>query len=241
SSDVEAAAVALTVDAVDAVDACAQTGMDVRTGRVGDLCADTFMPQVLLVAPDVAAHSAQPARLLEEAAPHRGRAATAIILTGEGALTEKAGWAMHLTEAGRLLVPELGLDLTANQLPIHEAVGLSQMLSQAAAAADEPMPAATGGQPWQAYCDDAVSLLPEHTLPRDATGQCPEPIGEQWPTSLLPMPDLTYLDTGATTADDLAALAPRVPATVRPAVEAADPTLDADVAATTWTVDQTHP
>jgi nucleoid-associated protein YgaU len=231
SCDLAAAAVALTVDAVDAVDACTQSGMDVRTGRVRDLCADTFMPQVLLVAPDVAADSAKLADLLEIAATHRGRAATAIILTGEGALTEKAGWAMHLTEAGRLLVPELGLDLTANQLPIHEGVGLSQMLSQAAAAADEPMPAATGGQPWQAYCDAAGALLPEHTLPRDATGQCPEPVGEQWPTSLLPMPDLTYLDTGATTADDLAALAPRVPATVRPAVEAADPTLDADVAA----------
>jgi hypothetical protein len=231
SSDVEAAAVALAVDAIDAVDACTQTGMDVRTGRVRDLCADTFMPQVLLVAPDIAADSAKLADLLEIAATHRGRAATAIILTGEGALTEKASWTMHLTEAGRLLVPELGLDLTTNQLPIHEAVGLSQMLSQAAAAADEPMPAATGDQPWQAYCDAAGSLLPEHTLPRDATGQCPEPIGEQWPTSLLPMPDLTYLDTGATTADDLAALAPRVPATVRPAVEGADPSLDGDVAA----------
>jgi hypothetical protein len=231
SSDLEAAAVALTVDAVDAVDACTQTGMDVRTGRVRDLCADTFMPQVLLVAPDVAADSAKLADLLEIAATHRGRAATAIILTGEGALTEKAGWTMHLTEAGRLLVPELGLDLTANQLPIHEAVGLSQMLSQAAAAADEPMPAATGDQPWQAYCDAAGSLLPEHTLPRDAAGQCPEPVGEQWPTSVLPMPDQAYLDAGATTADDLAALAPRVPATVRPAVEAADPTLVADVAA----------
>jgi nucleoid-associated protein YgaU len=231
SSDVEAAAVALTVDAVDAVDACTQTGMDVRTGRVRDLCADTFMPQVLLVAPDVAADSAKLADLLEIATTHRGRAATAIILTGESALLEKASWTMHLTEAGRLLVPELGLDLTANQLPIHEAVGLSQMLSQAAAAADEPMPAATGDQPWQAYCDAAGSLLPEHTLPRDATGQCPEPIGEQWPTSVLPLPDQTYFDAAATTADDLATLAPGVPATVRPAVEAADPSLDGDVAA----------
>jgi hypothetical protein len=93
------------------------------------------------------------------------------------------------------------------------------------------MPAATGDQSWQTYCDAAGSLLPEHTLPRDATGRWPEPMGGQWPTSLMPFPDQTYLDAGATTANDLAALAPRVPATLRPAVEEADPTLDQDVAA----------
>jgi hypothetical protein len=56
--------------------------------------------------------------------------------------------------------------LSANQLTCHEGLGLSQMLSQAAGAADETMPAAAGDQPWQAYCDADGSLLPEHTLPR---------------------------------------------------------------------------
>jgi nucleoid-associated protein YgaU len=223
SCDLEAAAVALTVDAVDAVDACSNIGLDVRTGRVRDICGDTFMPHVLLVAPDCAADSDKLADLLEIAATRRGRAALAIILAGESALAEQASWTMQLTEMGRLIVPELGLDLTANQLPSHEALGLSQMLSQAAAAADEPMSAATGDQPWQAYCDDAGSLLPEHTLPRDAA--------EQWPTSLLPFPDQTYLDTGATTTEDLATLAPRVLSTVRSAAKEADPTLDTDLAA----------
>jgi nucleoid-associated protein YgaU len=229
--DLDAAAVALTVDAVDAVDACTNIGMDVRTGRVRDICGDTFMPHVLLVAPQLSADCDQLSDLLEIAATHQGRAALAIILAGEGMLTERASWTMHLTEAGHLIVPELGLDLTANQLPSHEALGLSKMLSQAAAAADEPMPAATGDQQWQTYCDDAGSLLPEHTLPRDAAEQWPEPMGQQWPTSLLPFPDQTYLDTGATTTDDLAALAPRVPETVRLAMQGADPTLDEDVAA----------
>ena len=105
------------------------------------------------------------------------------------------------------------------------------MLSQAAAAADEPMPPAAGDQPWQAFCDAAGSLLPEHTLPRIAEGEWPSPIGEAAATSLLPLPDQSYQDAAATTADDLATLAPRVPATLRPAVEAADPALDADVAA----------
>ena len=49
--------------------------------------------------------------------------------------------------------------------------------------------------------------------------------------SLLEEPDPTYLDAAAATAEDLDALAPRVPATVRNDVEAADTTLDDDVAA----------
>ena len=231
SADLDAAAIALTVDAVDAVDACAQSGMDVRTGRVRDVCGDTFMPRVLLVAPHLSADSAKFADLLEMTATHRGRAAAAIILAGESALAGGASWGMHLSEAGRLVVPELGLDLSANQLPYEEALGLSQMLGQAAAAADEPMPAAAGDQPWQAYCDAAGSLLAQHTLPRAGLGERPAQRGEQLATSLLPLPDQSYLDAAATTADDLATLAPRALATLRPKVEEADPTLDQDVAA----------
>ncbi|MCL2092464.1 MAG: bacterial transcriptional activator domain-containing protein, partial [Micrococcales bacterium] len=44
-------------------------------------------------------------------------------------------------------------------------------------------------------------------------------------------PDATYLDVAATTAEDLAVLAPRVPAEVRQEVLAADPRLDEDIAA----------
>ena len=229
-SDLDDAAAALTLDALDAVDACTRAGMDVRTGRVRDVSADTFMPHVLLVAPHLGGDSAKLAALLEIAATQRDRAAIAIILAGDSALSAQAGWSMQLTEAGRLIVPELGLDLTANQLPSHEGLGIAQMLSQAELAADEPMPAAAGDQPWQAYCDAAGSLLPQHTLPRSTAGQRPQPIGEEAATSLLPLADQTYQDAAATTADDLATLAPQVPATVRPAVEAADPTLDADVA-----------
>jgi nucleoid-associated protein YgaU len=230
SCDLDAAAAALGVDALEAVEACAHAGIDVRTGRVADMCADTFMPQVLLVAPHLGAGGDKLAELLEMVATHRGRTATAIILAGESALSGRASWTMHLTEAGALLVPELGLDLIANQLPAHEGLGLSQLLGQAATAADEPMPAAGGDQPWQAYCDAAGSLRPEHTLPRSAQGQWPPTTGEESATSLLPLPDRDYLEAGATTAGDLAALAPRAPATLRPQVEAADPTLDEDVA-----------
>jgi hypothetical protein len=85
-------------------------------------------------------------------------------------------------------------------------------------------------QPWQAYCDAARALLPEHTLPRIAEGEWPEPSDEGVATSLLPLSDQSYHDAAATMADDLATLAPRVPPVLRPAVEAADRTLDADVA-----------
>ncbi len=231
SSDLDAAAVALTVDAVDAVDSCAGNGIDVRTGRVHDISADMFMPHVLLVAPQLVDDSAKLAELLEILTTHRDRTAMAIILAGDSTLSGQATWSMHLSEAGRLMVPELGLDLTGNQLPSHEALGLSQMLSQADMAADEPMPAAGGDQPWQAYCDAAGSLLAEYTLPRPVLGEWPLPPVNDSATSLLPLPDQSYLDAAATTADDLDTLAPRVPATVRPAVEKADPTLDQDVAA----------
>jgi LysM repeat protein len=231
SPDLETAAVALTVDAVDAVDACTHAGLDVRTGRVRDICGDTFMPHVLLVAPHLGADSAKLSDLLEILATHRDRAAMAIILAGDNALSGQASWSMHLTEAGRLIVPALGLNLTANQLPVHEGLGISQILSQAEVAADEPMPPAAGNQPWQAYCDTAGSLLAQYTLPRSTPEMWPQPISETATTSLLPAPDQTYQDCAATTVDDLATLAPRVPATIRPVVEAADPTLDEDVAA----------
>ena len=225
------AAATLTVDAVEAVDACTSSGMDVRSGRVRDVCADTFMPHVLMVAPHLADDSVRLADLLQVVATHPGRAAMAIILAGDSALSGQASLVMHVSKVGRLIVPELGLDLRANQLTPDEGLGISQMLAHAAAAADEPMPVAAGDHPWQAYCDAAGSLLPEHTLPRSDVGEWPEPFGEAATTSLLPLADQSYQDAAATTAGDLATLAPRVPAGLRPAVEAADPTLDADVAA----------
>ena len=231
SRDLDATVAALSVDGLQGLDACLHTERDVRTGRVADICGDTFMPQVLLVAPPHGADCDKLAELLQMAATHRGRTAMAIILAGDCSLSEHVSWTMHLTEAGHLIVPELGLDLTANQLSSREGLGLSQLLSQAAAAADEPMPAAGGDQPWQAYCDAAGSLLPEHTLPRLAQGQWPPPTLQESATSLLPLADQDYLDAGATTAEDLAMLAPRAPAALRPAVEEADPTLDEDVAA----------
>ncbi len=231
SPDLDAVAAALTVDVLDAVDASTCAGMDVRTGRVRDVCADTFMPHVLLVAPHLGADCAKFADLLQIAATHPGQGAMAIILARDSALAGQATWSMQLSGAGRLIMPELGLDLTAHQLPADEGAGISEMIAAASVAGDEPMPVAAGSQPWQGFCDAAGSLLPELTLPRFAAGQRSEPIGQAAATSLLPAPDQTYQDAAATTAGDLAALAPRVPAALRPAVEGADPTLDADVAA----------
>jgi LysM domain len=231
TADLDGAAQACSRDGVDAVDACTTLGLDVRTGRVRDLCGDTFMPHVLLVAADLCGDNAKLADLLEMAATHQGRAAMAIILAGDSVLSGRASWTMHLTEEGHLLGSELGLDLVANQLPSGEAAGLSQMLAQAAVGPDEPMPAAAGDQPWQGFCDAAGSLLPEHTVPRREEGDRPPATDDEPATSLLPLPDRRYLDAGATTAADLATLAPRAPTTLRPAVEEADPTLDRDVAA----------
>ena len=50
--------------------------------------------------------------------------------------------------------------------------------------------------------DEAGALVDELTEPRRGTGD---------PHSVLPRPDRAYVEAAATTADDLAALAPEVP------------------------------
>ena len=59
--------------------------------------------------------------------------------------------------------------------------------------------------------------------------------GEEPAGSVLPAPDEVYVDVAATTTEDLASLAPRVPVRVRDAVADADPGLDEDVRA--WFAD----
>ena len=82
-------------------------------------------------------------------------------------------------------------------------------------------------QGWRALSDKAGALRSEYTLPRDTDlDEVAEPA-----TSILDAADEEYLRVGATTSQDLDALAPMVTDTVRRDIEEADPTLDHDVAA----------
>jgi hypothetical protein len=111
------------------------------------------------------------------------------------------------------------------------------------------MPAAGGSKPYERFVDAAGALRPEFTLPRGTRGpvapaagptsivirpaspETPDPGGTGWATSVLPHDDEAYLCDGATTREDLQALAPRVDETRRAAIVAADETLDTDLAA----------
>ena len=87
------------------------------------------------------------------------------------------------------------------------------------------MPPASGSAPHQAVTDAAGALRPELTTTRDPTGD-----GQDPRSSLLPLPDEQYRTHAATTTEDLAALAPQVPAQVRRDIDGLDPELDGDLA-----------
>ena len=139
---------------------------------------------------------------------------------------------IDLTGHGRLRVPSLGLDLVAVGLTADEALGCAALIAQSTSdAPDVPIPQQIDADGWHAYADEAGALRTEHTQSR---GTPPDPVADPT-TSVLPRDDDDYLRAAATTAEDLATLAPQVSAGLRQAVESADPTLDADINA--WFAD----
>ena len=97
-----------------------------------------------------------------------------------------------------------------------------------AATADAAPPAAqTPPDPVPGAQLPAVVREPDQDDANAASSPVTGPIS----ASLLPEPDDVYTTVAAATAEDLAVLAPAVPAATRTAVEDADPELDADLAA----------
>ena len=137
-----------------------------------------------------------------------------------------------MTSTGRVRLPQAGLDLVAVGLTSDEARGCAALIAAGEDLNDQPIPTDdSAGQEWRAYTDAAGALRPEHTIPRDTPAQ--DILGDT--TCLLPGPDKDYTAHAATTTQDLADLAPQVPARVRQQVQDADPDLDADV--TAWFAD----
>ena len=221
-------------------------GVDVLTGRLRDVAADAWFPHVLLLAGDEPVPGLP--ELLDQLRGRRGRAAVGLLLAGESATGGgEARWQLHVDAAGRLAVPQLELDVLAQQLPASEAAQLAQLLAMAARTADRPVPdadAGGGAAGWQAYADATGALRTALTPPPAPAAAALAGEGQQGPhrsdphgpgavrpDSLLPLPAQTYLETAATTEQDVATLAPQVPDDVRRQVEDADPGLDADLAA----------
>ena len=159
--------------------------------------------------------------LTELIADQPRRTATAVVIVddphGHGGIT------MRLTDDGRLLAPQLGLDLVVNGLTEDEARGCAALIAAGRAEEGEPMPEpAIAAEPsWASMANAAGALRSGLTLPRSSA--------QPDASSVLPEPDDTYLARTANTELDLEELAPLVPAHVRARVEAIDPTLDDDL------------
>ena len=125
-----------------------------------------------------------------------------------------------LSPDGRLRIPSLDLDLAAAGLTATEAEACAALidLTTEAEVVPIPRPADEG-----TVSDCGGALVDELTEPRPEE----QPAGS---SSLLPLDAHVYADRAATTVDDVEALAPNASAEAAPAVEAADPDLDEDLA-----------
>jgi LysM repeat protein len=211
-------------------------GLDVATARAVQAGADAWPARLILLG----AATDHPAldELLDVVHAHHGRTGTCVVVQGHR--PEAPGSVLDLTAGGRIVLADAGLDLVAVGLTGDEAQGCADLLAQNEDVDPVAVPVdADATEGWRSFADQAGALRPENTLPRmpDAeTAHLPSEAPER--TSLLSEPDERYLAVAATTADDLEALAPRVPATVRGAVQDADPRLDEDVAA--WFADSSR-
>ena len=217
-------------DAVNTIDRAGDHHDDVATARAHQAGADTWHARLLLVD---ATTEPTPAltQLLTLLAQHPGATGSSVILAG-APQENVTGTVLQVTSTGRVRLAQAGLDLVAVGLTSDEARGCSALIAVGENLTDEPIPAAdTAAQGWRAYTDAAGALRREHTIPRDTPAE--DILGDT--TCLLPRPDEDYTALAATTTQDLASLAPRVPARVREDVQEADPDLDADVLA--WFAD----
>lgn len=231
---------------------------DVLNGRVHDIVGDEWAPHVLLIAPHLADDAAGLDELLAAMKRQHARASVALVLADDPDRADAARWQLTVDAAGNLSVPALGLQLIAQQLPADEAAPLAQMLAYAATSEDKPVGPAHDDQPWDRHSDACGGLIvPDGTSEHGgdhapdqrvaaSVAVPPQPqlntaaavpvlhLAESAPWTrncLLPLSPQTYLERAATTAQDLAALAPVVDERIRTEMERADPDLDADLAA----------
>ncbi|GAA2028555.1 hypothetical protein GCM10009740_17700 [Terrabacter terrae] len=229
-------AAAVLTDAIATLDRVHDLGDDVPTARGAQAGADAWPARLLIL--DAAVHAAAtPAltQLLDLMNAHVGRTATSVVVCGQRAASDASSppppMELSVTADGRVRLPGVGLDLVAVGLTPDEAQGCAALLAQSEELDDVPIPAPTddvdAAPGWRAWSNNAGAVRDEHTLPRTLDEHS---LGEPV-TTVLDLDDEEYLRDGATTPEDLQALAPNVTAQVSDAVLAADPILDADLAA----------
>lgn len=127
---------------------------------------------------------------------------------------------LNLSSEGRLRIPSLDLDLAASGLTATEAEACAALIDLTTEAQVVPIPRPTDEG---TVSDCGGALVNELTEPRPEE----QPAGS---SSLLPLDAHVYADRAATTIDDVEALAPNATDEAAPAVQAADPDLDEDLA-----------
>ncbi len=201
-----------------------ESGLPVLDGRGRGIAGDAWAPHVLLIAPEAVSDRAGLTELLDAVMDRGDRSTVALVVTAaedtddaDVAAAADGGWVLRVDEHGVLSIPDLGLELIAQQIPAEQAGQLAQLLALAASTDQGPV----------------ASPLPEDTPV--STHPRPEPDEARWARadSALPLPEQVYLEQTATTSRDLQAMAPVVQADVREQLAAGDPDLDADVAE--WT------
>ncbi|WP_183097489.1 LysM peptidoglycan-binding domain-containing protein [Nocardioides pelophilus] len=146
-----------------------------------------------------------------------GRSSVALVdLAGE---PRPSGTHLVLTPGGRLRVTSLGIDVTAAGLSGDEARACALLLDLTLDDTVVPVPKPDAED---AVADLGGALVDDLTDPRSEG-----PAGD---LALLPLDAAVYADAAATTAEDVEVLAPPAKAEAGRAVEAADPSLDEDLA-----------
>lgn len=210
-------------EAITMIERTTQAGLDIPTGRATLLEDPLWDSRTLILDTQPDEPAQQLANLLNN---HPNQTGTTLITINTD--DNQPGWdtqQIHITKEGRLQLPDVGLHLTAAGLTEQETAGCALIFTHAQQP-DVPYPDHPNPEPgWQTHTNQAGQLHAGHTIPRN-----------QHPTqpthNLLPEPDPTYLQTAATTSQDLAALAPHVPDAISQQVQQDDPTLDDDLA--TW-------
>lgn len=226
----------------------AQASRDVLTGRLRNINGDGWTPHVLLIANQDEADTRSLERLRDALRTQPSRTAVALVLVGDHtdrqgaaeAPNDDIGWQLRVDADGTVTIPELGVQLRAQQLPEGEAADLVALLALAADSTDQPAPGSRGTQPWDAYADATGAPLPNLTNPRPPSDPPPQDnvvdltdttaLRVEAVNTVLPMSSCTYLERSATTAADLDALAPLLSEDARAKVRNADPDLDKDLA-----------
>lgn len=208
-SDALARAGALAAEADDVEQTL---GADLLSRRRDGVLLDTTHPVVVVVADrldDPVAEWIEARDRSRMVVVHADDDAPAVVLSGDGAV----------------FLPRWGVRVKAFTLPTSEASAMAALLAATRVCDDDPVPVTQSNDgPLGPYARADGSLREEYTEPRDAEGGNP--------SSVLPGPDAVYLAAAATTANDLAAAAPRVAEAIRVELATLDPTLDDDV--TDW-------